>query len=65
MERKGREHVSSITTWNATPSWNQPGHARKIDSSYPGEIESHNHPKEKYYHSRAVVSDERNNETWR
>jgi hypothetical protein len=31
----------------------------------PGGIESHNHPGEKYYHSRGVVSDEKNNRTRR
>jgi hypothetical protein len=63
VERKGEEHVFGVKiTQNATPSQNQPGHSRRRDSSYPGRIESHSHLEEKYYHSRGVVSDERNNE---
>jgi hypothetical protein len=66
VKRKSGEHVSGVkTTQNATPSQNQLGHSRRKDFSYPGRIESHSHPEEKYYHSGGVVSDERNNETRR
>jgi hypothetical protein len=60
MNSKSGEHVSSVKPLG-TPLLHRINQVivEKEILFCPGESESHNHPEEKYYHSRGVVSDEK------
>jgi hypothetical protein len=66
VNSKSGEHVSGVKPLG-TPLLHRINQiiVKKRDSFCPSEIESHNHPEEKYYHSGGVVLDKRNNRTRR